>query len=266
LLFKQIQYIFSLTGLNDPKIKFFLFSGRKVLEVTISYNMRLFLVEDVAKVRGFLLESFEREGFTTLSFSNFEDAKDYLESDEPHADVAILDRIVGDKDGANLIPIIKRKSEDTKILILSAINDPDERSKILDAGADDYMGKPYSLSELLSRIRVLLRRSSANGKAQTKTTQHVGNMTIRLLDQIVEIGGQSLDLTPKEFRLLSILAGEPGKVWSKFKLLDLVWQINLELESNVVESTVRNLRRKMEACGSTAKIESKRLMGYWIEA
>jgi DNA-binding response OmpR family regulator len=228
--------------------------------------MRLFLVEDEAKVRGFLLESFEHEGFTTVSFSNFEDAQNYLESDEPHPDVAILDRIIGEKDGADLIPIMKRRSPETRILILSAINDAEERSKILDAGADDYLGKPYSLAELLARLRVLLRRSNTKGQAQVKTTLHVGNMVINLLEQVVEIKGQPLDLTPKEFRLLSILAGEPGKVWSKFKLLDLIWQINLELESNVVESTVRNMRRKMEAQGSTARIESKRFMGYWIEA
>ena len=95
---------------------------------------------------------------------------------------------------------------------------------------------------------------------------HVGNLEIHLLEHSVKVKGKSLDLTLKEFRLLSILAQEPGKVWSKFKLLDLVWQINLELESNVVEATIRNVRRKMEALGSTAKIESKRHLGYWLEA
>ena len=224
------------------------------------------LVEDEAKVRGFLLDSFEREGFTTVSFATVPDAKSYLLSGEPHPDLAILDRLVGDRDGASLIPILKKHSPETKILILSALNDPEERSKILDAGADDYQGKPYSLSELLSRVRALLRRSHTEASGQEKTVLYLGNLEISLLDHFAKVKGQVLDLTPKEFRLLCILAREPGKIWSKFKLLDLVWQINLELESNVVEATIRNLRRKLEATGATASIESKRNLGYWIEA
>lgn len=226
--------------------------------------MRVLLVEDEAKVRGFLLESFEREGFTTLSFSTFQDARAYLAGDEPAADVAILDRMVGDKDGAQLIPILKRKYPATKILVLSAINDPDERAKILDLGADDYQGKPYSLMELLSRMRALLRRETGAGPGR-ETRLQAGNLELDMLAHTASVQGESLELTPKEFRLLGILAREPGKVWSKFKLLDLVWQINLELESNVVEATIRNLRRKLERLGASARIESKRNLGYWLE-
>jgi two-component system copper resistance phosphate regulon response regulator CusR len=149
--------------------------------------------------------------------------------------------------------------------VLSAISDSEERAKVLDLGADDYQGKPYSLVELLSRVRALLRRSHDGGGGE-KTVLHIGNLDVHLLEHSAKVGATALDLTPKEFRLLSILVREPGKVWSKFKLLDQVWQVNLELESNVVESTVRNIRRKLEQAGCSAVIESKRNLGYWIEA
>lgn len=226
--------------------------------------MRLVLLEDDAKVRGFLLESFEREGFTTIPFAAHRDFKEYLLSDEPAADLVVLDRMVGQQDGATLIPLLKKRWPGTKILVLSAISDSEERAKVLDMGADDYQGKPYSLVELLSRLRALLRRAHEGGGE--KTVLHIGNLEVRLLEHGAKVGAAILDLTPKEFRLLSILAREPGKVWSKFKLLDQVWQVNLELESNVVESTVRNIRRKLEQAGCTASIESKRNLGYWIEA
>ena len=228
--------------------------------------MKLLLVEDEPRVRGFLLDSFEREGFTTVSFTNFDDAKDYLEGkNEEGVDVAILDRILGNKDGAALIPVLKKNFPETRILVLSALSDPEERAKILDSGADDYQGKPYSLTELLSRVRALARRPKReNGKAKT-TVLNVGNLEVNLLEHVAQVKGVSLDLSPKEFRVISILAREPGKVWSKFKLLDLVWQINLDLESNVVEATIRNIRRKLEQAKCTARIESKRHLGYWLE-
>ena len=227
--------------------------------------VRVILLEDEAKVRGYLLESFEREGFTTLSFANVPDLKDYLETEESGADLAVLDRMVGPVDGCSLLPLFQAKFPRTKILVLSALNDAEERAKILDRGADDYMGKPYSLAELLSRMRALYRREHGGG-ARERTVLSLGNLEIHLLDQKVKVAGKPLELTPKEFRLLSLLARDPGKVWSKYRLLDQVWQINLELESNVVETMIRNLRRKLEGAASSARIESKRGTGYWIEA
>jgi DNA-binding response OmpR family regulator len=238
----------------------------KFNELSWFLYMRIMLLEDEAKVRGLLLECFEGEGFNTLSFASVNDASDYLNSDEPRADVAVLDRMVGNKDGASLIPQLRKKSPGTKVLILSALNDPEERAKILDLGADDYLGKPFSVTELLSRLRALLRRSHGVDAGLEKTVLYVGNLEIYLLEHQAKVRNHALDLTPKEFRLLTILCREPGKVWSKFRLLDQVWQVNLELESNVVESTIRNIRRKLEQSHCLARIESKRNLGYWIEA
>ncbi len=228
--------------------------------------MRVILLEDEAKVRGHLLESFEREGFTVLSFSTVPDLRQYLELEDGAADVAVLDRMVGPHDGGELLPLFQKKSPATKILILSALNDSEERSRLLDRGADDYLGKPYSITELLSRMRALFRRKNEPGGQAERTSLQVGDLELLLLENRASVKGVPLDLTPKEFRVLGILAREPGKVWSKYRLLDLVWQINLELESNVVEAMVRNLRRKLEQAGCSARIESKRGMGYWIEA
>lgn len=227
--------------------------------------MKILLLEDENRVRSFLMETFEREGFTTYSFAKFTDAEEFVTSGDETFDVAILDRIVGDRDGASLVPVIKKKVSKAKILILSAITSPEERAKLLDIGADDYMGKPYSIVELISRLRALVRRGTSSATVAQDIRQ-IGDLEIHMLDHRVRCLGKQLDLTPKEFKLLAVLAESPGKVWSKYKLLDLVWNINLDIESNVAEATIKNLRRKLETGSSKVKIESKRNLGYWIEA
>ena len=232
---------------------------------SFSRSMKILLLEDENKVRSFLLETFEREGFTTYSFAKFSDAQEFVASGDEGFDVAILDRIVGEKDGAALVPVIKNKIPKAKVLILSAITSPDERAKLLDIGADDYMGKPYSIVELISRLRALVRRSTTSPSVAQDVRQ-IGDLEIHMLDHRVRCQGKQIDLTPKEFKLLAVLAESPGKVWSKYKLLDLVWNINLDIESNVAEATIKNLRRKLELGPSKVKIESKRNLGYWLEA
>jgi len=146
--------------------------------------------------------------------------------------------MVGAHDGSELLPYSRNFFPARKSSSSPPWNDPEERAKILDLGADDYLGKPYSMTELLSRMRALFRRKHEGGKVAERSLIQIGDLEIFLLENRASIRGAPLELTPKEFRLLSILARDPGKVWSKYRLLDLVWQINLELESNVVEAMI----------------------------
>ena len=131
-------------------------------------------------------------------------------------------------------------------------------------GADDYLAKPFSLVELLSRIRVQIRKPQTLG-VESNVIQ-VGDLVIDRIHHELRCLGQKIDLSNKEFRLLSVLVKDVGRVMSRFQIMDRVWDTQKDLESNVVEATVRNLRRKLEFSQSKVKIQSKRNVGYWIEA
>jgi DNA-binding response OmpR family regulator len=162
-----------------------------------------------------------------------------------------------------MIGKIKSKFPECKILILSGINSTEEKAKVLDLGADDYVSKPFSLPEVLARIRVLGRRATPiNPQLQIKA----GDILIDVKSRIVTAAGKRLDLTHKEYLLLSTLLQELGKVYSKTELMSIIWDVNSAVESNVVEVTMMNLRKKIESVNSTLKISSRRNVGYWVDA
>ncbi len=226
--------------------------------------MKLFLLEDEAKVSKFISESLKADGYQVQSCASFKEAQDWLGSSSETFDLAILDRMVDGLDALVLVAPLKKAWKDCKVIILSAINTPDEKAAALDQGADDYLAKPFSFVELSARLRALGRRNSTS---QPKATHLVvANLSVDLLAHQALIGGRRLDLSQKEFQLLLCLIQRPGQVYNRYQLLDRIWDTQFELESNVVEVTVKNLRRKLEALNSQAIIQSKRNLGYWLEA
>jgi two-component system response regulator TctD len=173
--------------------------------------------------------------------------------------------MLGRDDGTELIPKLKTKYPDTGILILSSLDMPSEKAKILDAGADEYLAKPFSLEELTARLRLVARRGSSHNKGADHLVRSLGNLTLDLKTQTVMVGHIRLDLTKKELQLISLLIDHPGRVFNRFQILDRVWEIERITESNVVETTIKNLRKKLSEAASSAHIESKRNIGYWIE-
>ena len=225
--------------------------------------MSILIVEDEQKVQEYVQQILTQEGYEVFTASNLEEAQALLPACANQLSCAILDRMLYQKDGATLIKKKKKLNPNCSILVLSALNTPEERGLILDKGADDYMGKPFSTFELLARIRNLHKRTQ---NSTVKPTQRlIGNTKIDLVSHRVSVNETALDLSVKEFRLLVVLTETPGRVYNKFELLDRVWEINHEAESNVVEATIRNLRRKLESSLSTLIISSKRNMGYWLE-
>ncbi len=225
--------------------------------------MQILILEDEPKVAEFLCHALRGEGHQVLWLTCLEDLE-ALDEKGQHFDVAIFDRMLGTKDSLTQIPAFKKKFSHSALLVLSAINNPEERAQALDAGADDYMGKPYSLLELLARLRALKRREGP--QHQEKTSFQVGELHLDCVSHKAFFQNKRLDFSAKEFQILVLLMKRPGQVFTKYQLLDQIWDTQLDLESNVVETTMRNIRRKLEDSQVNVRIESRRNVGYWIEA
>lgn len=218
--------------------------------------MRILVVEDDLKVQNFIKDSLQHEGHSVVSTYAVPD--DSILSEK--FDVIILDRLLGNTDSKRCLNDFKSKCPDSSILILSALNGPQEKAELLDMGADDYLGKPFSIVELSARVRALGRRNRVNDDYL-----QIGDIIINILERTVSYEGKKLDFTFKEFQLFKCLCAQVGRVYSKFQLMDIVWESNLELESNVLEVTIMNVRKKLTEVGSKVQIKSKRNIGYWVE-
>lgn len=226
--------------------------------------MLLLLIEDDPRLSQYLTQALGREAYQVEACSSVGEVEAFMATDTEPPLVVILDRMLGRQDGATLIEKLKARFPEAGILVLSSLDTPSEKARIIDAGADEYLSKPFSLEELSARLRLVIRRS--NGvRAVDASLRVLGNLFIDLKTQNASVGPAKIDLTRKEFQLLSLFMDHPGRVYNRFQILDRIWEIDRTTESNVVESTIKTLRRKLEASGSLARIESKRNFGYWIE-
>ncbi len=225
--------------------------------------MEILIVEDETRVAEFLQKSLSSEGHSISVCHGLEEADSYLSLPTSAPEAAILDRMLNGADGLDLLPRLKHSFPNCRILILSAVDLPDEKARALDKGADDYLSKPFSLVELTARIRALTRRHQSSTKVLPIL---VKDLSIDITSQNVSVAGKRLDLSRKEFQVLSLLSRHPGRVFNKFQLLDQIWDVQAGIESNTVEVTILNLRKKLRELDSAVEILSKRNVGYWIEA
>lgn len=219
-------------------------------------DAHVLLVEDESKLAEHLVRSLS-QAFSVSVLNSFEELENSLSSPSLPFDVIILDRMMNGKDTLVLIPALRKKFPQCKILVLSAIHTPAEKALALDQGADDYVSKPVALEELMARVRAVTRRPS--------NELRFGNIAIDSVDRSVHIDGQSLPLSNKEFLLLRAFVQAPGKIFSKSYLYEQVWQTSVEIESNAIETTVNKLRRKLEDSSALAQIKNSRNLGYWLE-
>lgn len=224
--------------------------------------MNLLIVEDDPRVASYLETSLTKEGYSVMMCASIDELEALLINNNHNFQLIILDRMIGKADGANYIKKMKLRWPSTAILILSSLDIPSEKARTLDLGADDYLAKPFSLEELSARLRLLQRRGKSSEDSLIKT---YGDLVMSLSSQEVRCQSVRIDLSKKEFQLLLLLIESPGRVYNKIQILDRVWDINSLVESNVVEATIKNLRKKIADAGSKTKIESKRNFGYWIE-
>jgi DNA-binding response OmpR family regulator len=173
-------------------------------------------------------------------------------------DLIILDLMLPKLDGLSLLKKVRASGDRTPVLILTAQGETRSIIDLLNAGADDYLSKPFDLGELIARIKALIRR----GKGAAHPTLTAADLEINTLEQTVRRSGAVIDLSPMEYRILEYLMHRPRVVVSKRELLEHLYDYNWEHHSNVIEAHVSNLRRKLDAASNQPSIETLRGRGY----
>lgn len=222
--------------------------------------MKILVVEDETKTGTYLRQGLVEAGFVVDLVSNGFDGL-HLATGEGY-DLAILDVMLPGIDGWQILQGIRRAGNDMPVLFLTARDQIEDRVKGLELGADDYLVKPFAFSELLARVRTLLRRGS---KAKDAESLRAADLELDLLRRRVTRGGRRIDLTAKEFGLLELLLRRQGEVLPRSLIASQVWDMNFDSDTNVVEVAVRRLRAKIDDDFEVKLVRTVRGMGYVLE-
>ena len=224
--------------------------------------MKILLVEDNERVAGFLVKGLREAGHTVDHAGNGRDGL-FLATSETY-DTIIMDRILpGGVDGLGIIAALRETGNKTPILILSALGEVDDRIRGLRAGGDDYLAKPFAFGELVARLDALVRRVRDSGP---QTDLMVGDLRMNPLSHTVTRGGVPIQLQPREFRLLEFLMRHAGQVVTRTMLLENVWDYHFDPQTNVIDSHVSKLRRKIDTGFSVPLLHTVRGAGYKLSA
>jgi DNA-binding response OmpR family regulator len=223
--------------------------------------MQLLLVEDEIDIQSFLRQSLEEAGYQVEAAPDGKTAERLAA--ENSFDILIVDLGLPDQDGISLILRLRQIGVKAPVLILSARRSVDDRVKGLEQGGDDYLTKPFALAELLARLRNLLKRNSPGvGEA---TRLRVLDLELDLLRREASRGGQVLQLTQQEFVLLEYLCRNAGRVVTRSMILDKVWGMRIQPDTNVVDVHIYRLRGKVDGIGQQPLIRTMRGVGYVLK-
>jgi DNA-binding response OmpR family regulator len=218
--------------------------------------MRILIVEDNRRLNDSLRISLEEDGYAVDSALDGEEGQDLAEL-TPY-DAIILDLMLPKKDGISVCRDLRKRRVNTPILMLTARDTVEDRVLGLDSGADDYLIKPFALTELRARLRALLRRDSADKSAILS----VADLTLDPANHLVMRGGQPIELTAKEFSLLEYFMRNPGRLITRSMAEDHIWNYDFDGTSNVVDVYIRRLRRKIDDPFVVKLFETVRGAGY----
>ena len=224
------------------------------------------LADDDVRLRQFLELELREEGYAVRSYGDGIGALTQIRQEPP--DLLVLDWMLPDLSGVEVCQRLRSTGVQVPVLMLTGRDAVKDRVEALDAGADDYLVKPFSIEELLARLRALARRGS--GSAGTTNAQpdllELNDLQLNLASHEVSRGGTAVHLSATEFQLLRCLMAEPGRVQPRQSLLDQVWGTNFVGDANVLDVYVRYLRRKLEPPGQPTLIQTVRGVGFLLKA
>ena len=222
--------------------------------------MRILVVEDDAKIASFVVNGLKQSGFAVDHAADGESGLGFGQS--VTYDAIVLDIMLPKLDGLSLLRRLRQGRALVPVLLLSAKASVDNRVTGLQAGADDYLTKPFAFSELLARLQALIRRAT---QAAEPTTLTVGDLSLNLLSREVMRGGQSIALQSREFALLELLMRNPGRPVTKTMILEHIWDYSFDPQTNVVDVLVHRLRSKIERGFECKILHTVRGVGYVLK-
>jgi DNA-binding response OmpR family regulator len=223
--------------------------------------MRILVVEDEARIARFIKQGLEEESYAVDVVIDGASALDWAAS--ATYNLILLDVMLPKLSGFEVAHILRERGVTTPILMLTARDEVDDRVTGLDAGADDYLPKPFAFKELLARIRALIRRASTADKVET--VLHIADLQLDTVTHMARRGSQDIELTAKEYALLEYLLRHPCRPLSRTLIREAVWGYDYYGASNVVDVYVRHLRQKLEANDAPPLIHTVRGVGYKID-
>jgi two-component system, OmpR family, response regulator len=223
--------------------------------------MRILVVEDDLEAQRYLVNGLKESGHVVDDATDGETGL-ALALSRPY-DVAVVDRMLPKMDGLDVVAEMRRHSNTTPVLFLSALTEVDDRVKGLKAGGDDYLTKPYAFVELLARVDALMRRRTP---AAVRTRLQVGDLELDLLTRTAERAGSAIDLQPREFRLLEYLMRHASQVVTRTMLLESVWEYHFDPQTNVIDVHISRLRAKIDKGFEAPLLHTVRGAGYMIRA
>ena len=218
--------------------------------------MRILIVEDEKKVAAFIKKGLEEETYAVDIATDGEEG--FHLGEQNQYDLIILDLMLPKINGLDILSGLRSQNIETPILLLTAKDSVEDKVEGLNQGADDYLTKPFAFSELLARIRVLLRR----GKSESKTTLEIADLTLNLVSHKVRRGNEEIELTGKEYSLLEYFMRNQEKVLTRTMIAEHVWDYNFDTFTNVIDVYVNHLRKKIDKNFSTKLLHTLRGVGY----
>jgi two-component system copper resistance phosphate regulon response regulator CusR len=221
--------------------------------------MRIFLAEDETAIAGFLKEGLEEEGFAVDVAFNGREALEMAITNLNEYDIILLDWMMPGVSGIEICRSIRKENKTIPVIFLTAKDTVDDTVFGLEAGANDYMKKPFAFEELLARIRVLLRNETGE-----QNIFETGNIVLDTEAHLVTKNGQPIELTQKEFALLEYLLRNRGKVCRRSRIIEKLWDIHFDKDTSVIDVFINALRKKLDTKDSESFIQTIRGVGYRV--
>jgi two-component system OmpR family response regulator len=219
--------------------------------------MRVLVIEDEVRIAAFIKNGLQQAGFVVTVCTD--GAEGLAMARTGLHDLLVLDIMLEGIDGITVLETLRKESNRVPVILLTALGAVEDRVRGLNAGADDYLTKPFYVEELAARLKALARRG-----AGTIEPASIGSMTLNTVRREVLVGGRKLDLTAREYNLLEFLCRTPGNVYTRNQILECVWEYHFDPKTNIIDVYIQRLRSKLAEAGEPDLIETVRGVGYRI--